>query len=298
MTWVLVIGLAVVAAAAVGLVRARRAKARRQALSDEERWRRLLTHGHPPLRMAQVMMRMMPSPPRCKLCFNPFGGMPGRIMRMAGFRPSRKNPNFCSRCCDMLPAGGAEIHVAVLFADVRGSTGLAEGTSAAEFAELLNRFYASATDVLVRRDAIVDKLIGDEVMALFVPGFAGADYMRQAGEAAADLLRAVGYGPGGTPWLEVGVGVNAGIAYVGNVGGTVMDFTALGDAVNVAARLQGTAASGEMVLSDEVQAACADLFGHAEARTLTLKGREEPVTVFASRPGAVPAAAAASGGTR
>ncbi len=278
-----VIALVLVGALALVLVLARRAKAKRQERAPEERWTRLLTEGHPPLRMAQLMMRRLPSPPRCKLCFNPFGGMPGRIMRMAGFRPSRKNPNFCSRCCDMLPAGGAEVHIGVLFADVRGSTTLAEGKSAAEFAELLNRFYATATDVLVRRDAVVDKLIGDEVMALFVPGFAGEDYLRQAGEAAADLLRAVGYGPGSEPWLDVGVGVNAGVAYVGNVGGTVMDFTALGDTVNVAARLQSRAASGELILAQEVQVACQDLFPDGESRTLALKGREEPVTAFASR---------------
>lgn len=283
MLLIVIIGVVVVVAVALLGRQMAKGKARRLAMAPEERWTKLLTQGHPPLRMAQMMMRWLPSPPRCKLCFNPFGGIPGRIMRMAGFKPSRKNPNFCSRCCDMLPAGGAEVHVGVLFADVRGSTTLAEGTSAGEFAELLNRFYATATDVLVRRDAIVDKLIGDEVMALFVPGFAGDDYLRQAGEAAADLLRAVGYGTDSTPWLDVGVGVNAGVAYVGNVGGTVMDFTALGDAVNVAARLQSKAASGEMILAGEVQAACQDLFTSSETRTLELKGREEPVTVYASR---------------
>ena len=277
------IALAVLVTLVVVVRRQAKAKARRLALAPEERWKRLLTEGHPPVRMAQKMMRRIPSPPRCKLCFNPFGGVPGRIMGMAGFRPSRKNPNFCSRCCDMLPAGGAEVHIGVLFADVRGSTTLAEGTSASEFAELLNRFYFTATDVLVRRDAIVDKLIGDEVMALFVPGFAGQDYLRQAGEAAADLLRAVGYGCDSQPWLDVGVGVNAGVAYVGNVGGTVMDFTALGDTVNVAARLQSRAASGEMILAGEVQAVCGDLFPDGEPRTLALKGRDVPVTAFASR---------------
>ncbi|HWH13321.1 MAG TPA: hypothetical protein VNT51_01135, partial [Miltoncostaeaceae bacterium] len=125
-----VIAVLVAGALALLVVAARRAKARRLALAPEERWLRLLTQGHPPLRMAQMMMRWLPSPPRCKLCFNPFGGVPGRMMRLAGFRPSRKNPNFCSRCCDMLPPGGAEVHVGVLFADVRGSTTLAEGTSA------------------------------------------------------------------------------------------------------------------------------------------------------------------------
>lgn len=178
-----VITLAAVVTLVVVLMR--RAKARRLKLSGEARWTRLLTQGHPPLRMAQIMMRHLPSPPHCKLCFNPFGGVPGRIMALAGFKPSRKNPNFCSRCCDMLPPGGAEVHIGVLFADVRGSTGLAEGTSAREFAELMNRFYATATDVLVRHDAIVDKLIGDEIMALFVPGFAGEEYLRRAGKLVA-----------------------------------------------------------------------------------------------------------------
>ena len=281
MMWILFITLA--AMVTLAIVLARRAKARRLELSPEARWTRLLTEGHPPLRMAQIMMRHLPSPPRCKLCFNPFGGMPGRIMAIAGFKPSRKNPNFCSRCCDMLPPGGAEVHIAVLFADVRGSTALAEDRSPREFAELMNRFYATATDVLVRQDAIVDKLIGDEIMALFVPGFAGKEYMRQAGEAAGALLRAVGYGSASGPWLDVGVGVYAGVAHVGNVGDTVMDFTALGDTVNVAARLQGRAASGELLLAAEVQAARKDLFPNGEPRTLEVKGREEAVAAFSSQ---------------
>jgi adenylate cyclase len=280
MLLILVITLAAVVTLVVVLVR--RAKARRLKLPGEARWTRLLTQGHPPLRMAQIVMRHIPSSPRCKLCFNPFGGVPGRVMAMAGFKPSRKNPNFCSRCCDMLPPGGAEVHIGVLFADVRGSTGLAEGKSAGEFAELMNRFYATATDVLVLHDAVIDKLIGDEIMALFVRGFAGEEYVRQAGKAAGALLRAVGYGSESGPWLDVGVGVYAGLAYVGNVGGTVMDFTALGDTVNVAARLQGRAASGELLLAAEVQAVCEDLYPNGEPRVLEVKGREEAVAVFAS----------------
>lgn len=83
--------------------------------------------------------------------------------------------------------------------------------------------------------------------------------------------------------LNIGVGVNAGVAYVGNVGGTVMDFTALGDTVNVAARLQSRTASGELILSEEVQVACEELFPDVEPRSLALKGRDVPVTAFASR---------------
>jgi Adenylate and Guanylate cyclase catalytic domain len=71
----------------------------------------------------------------------------------------------------MLPPGGAEIDIAILFADVRGSTQLGERLGPAEYASLLNRFYKAATETLIRYDAVIDKLIGDEVMALFIPGF-------------------------------------------------------------------------------------------------------------------------------
>jgi adenylate cyclase len=197
---------------------------------------------------------------------------------MAGFKPSRKNPSLCSRCCETLASfGGAEVDIAVLFADVRGSTGLGERSTPTEFAALLNRFYRAATDVLVRHDAVIDKLIGDEVMAFFVRGISGPEYRRQAVDAGTELLSAVGYGTPEGPWLNMGVAVNAGVAYVGNVGGAVTDFTALGDTVNVGARMQGEAAGGELLLRDglgpESQA-------KLPRRTLNLRGHEEPIEVL------------------
>ena len=245
-----------------------------------EEWRVILTEGHGGLVRARHLFRLLPSDPRCKVCNNPFGGVGGRVVRLAGFRPSRKNPNLCSRCCDSLPAGGADVDVAVLFADVRGSTGLGEHADPAAFAGLLNRFYTVATDALLRHDAIIDKLIGDEVMAIFVPGVSGTEYRRRAVDAGLDLLRAVGYGTPGGAWLDLGVAVNAGVAYVGNVGSAVVDFTALGDPVNLAARLQGHAAAGELLVADGV--ADDRVAGHAhERRTLALRGRSVPVEACA-----------------
>jgi adenylate cyclase len=244
--------------------------------APSEEWRRLLTHGHAPLVRARRLFRYVPSAPRCKVCNNPFGGVGGRVLALAGFTPSRKNPTICSRCCDGLPAGGAEVDVAVLFADVRGSTALGRDRPAAEFAGVLNRFYAVATETLVRHDAVVDKLIGDEVMAFFVQGISGPDYRRKAPRAGLELLRAVGYGTPEGPWLDLGVAVNAGVAYVGNVGSAVVDFTALGDPVNLAARMQEHAAAGELLvgagLGDDLAAA-------APTRTLRVRGREQPVDV-------------------
>ena len=99
---------------------------RRRPHSDQ--WYRLLTEGHAPLVRARRVFRYLPSAPRCKMCNNPFGGPVGRIFGVAGFKPSRKNPNLCTRCCDAVPHGGAEVDIAVLFADVRGSTALGERT--------------------------------------------------------------------------------------------------------------------------------------------------------------------------
>ena len=250
--------------------------AERSDLATSQMWHKVLTEGHAPLVRGRRVFRHLPSEPRCKVCNNPFGGVAGRVLAAAGFNPSRKNPNLCTRCCDALPAGGAEVDVAVLFADVRGSTALAERASAADFAGLLNRFYSVATRTLLHHDAIIDKLVGDEVMAFFVRGISGPDYRGRAVEAGLDLMRAVGYGTG-EPWLELGAAVNAGIAYVGNVGTAVMDFTALGDTVNVAARMQQHAAGGELLVA---QGVADDMTANAPRRTLSLRGREEPLDAF------------------
>ena len=252
----------------------------RDATTDRdsaELWSKVLSDGHASLVRARHVFRVLPSEPRCKLCNNPFGGVGGRVLRVVGFRPSRKNPNLCTRCCDSLPAGGAEVDIAVLFADIRGSTGLGEQTVATDFAALLNRFYATATQTLLRHDAVIDKLIGDEVMAFFVRGITGAHYRRNAVQAGLDLLRAVGYGTDPGPWLELGVAVNAGVAYVGNVGADVVDFTALGDPVNVAARMQESAAAGELLVADGVHE---ELGAGAPRRMLRVRGREQPVEVL------------------
>ncbi len=240
-------------------------------------WRTLLTEGHAPLVKARHVFRYLPSAPRCKVCNNPFGGLAGRVLAAAGFSPSRKNPSLCSRCCDALPPGGAEVDIAVLFADVRGSTALGEHAGAADYAALLNRFYIAATRTLLRYDAVIDKLIGDEVMAIFVRGISGPAYRSRAVEAGTHLLRAVGYGAREGPWLQLGAAVNAGIAYVGNIGEAVVDFTALGDTVNVAARMQQHAAAGELLVAGGVADSRA---AHAPLRTLDLRGHRQSVEAY------------------
>jgi adenylate cyclase len=253
--------------------------------ASDRAWHRLLVEGHKPILLAHRLFRYLPGPPRCKLCHNPFGGVGGKLVGLFGFKPSRKNPNLCARCCDALPEGGAEVDIAVLFADVRGSTALGEKLGPQAFAATLNRFYHAATEALIQHDAIVDKLIGDEVMALFIPGVCGPEYCRHAAEAAVALLRAVGYGQPRGPWIPIGAAVNSGRTYVGNVGGHgVVDFTALGDSVNTAARLASSAGAGEALLSETVYSAVAEQFPGLEQRTLALRGKDAPFAVRVCSP--------------
>ena len=178
--------------------------------------------------------------------------------------------------------GGAEVELSMIFADARGSTSLAERMSAAEYSRLMNRFYVAATEVLIRTDAFIDKFVGDEVVALYLPLFTGPNHARVAVQAAQELLRVTGHGDQQGPWLPVGVGVHTGIAFVGTVKGvedTVSDVTALGDNVNIAARLVAQAGPGEALISETAYAAAGLDLGALEERQLELKGKSEPVHV-------------------
>ena len=182
--------------------------------------------------------------------------------------------------------GGTELEISMLFVDVRGSSNLAERMTATDFAQLMNRFYKAATDVLIRTDAFIDKLLGDEVMALYVPLFTGPNHALPAVHAAQELLRATGHAEKQGPWLRIGVGVHTGIAFVGTVKGaedSVDDITALGDNVNVAARLASMAAPGEALISDATRAAAGLDLGTLEQRQLDLKGKTEAIGVHVLR---------------
>jgi adenylate cyclase len=234
-----------------------------------------LMAGHLP-RLFAAVMRRLPSDPRCRLCKAPFGGPGGRVMRRVGFGPSRKNPTLCNTCFEKAPMGGVEMEIGVLFADVRGFTALSERMAPDDVAELLNRFYAVASKVLTR-SAIIDKLVGDEVMALYVPMLLDDRWEDHLVRDAADLLAAVGFATGDEPWLPLGVGLDVGRAYVGNVGaGDVKDFTALGDVVNTAARLESAAAAGQIVVSERLFGRLSSAPPGATPASLALRGKAEP----------------------
>ncbi len=247
----------------------------------EEEWYRMLTEGEPIPRRLYHIHGLLPSDPRCKICGSPFKGWGGFLMHLMGRDQSRYNPRFCEKCKVFEHPGGAEVTLTMLFADVRGSTALAEKMSAREFSQVINRFYKIATHVLIQTDAMVDRLLGDEAIGLYIPGFAGSEHPRKAVDAAKELLRLTGHNDEKGPWLPVGVGVHTGLAYVGVVGSeeSTADFTALGDNVNIAARLASQAGAGEVLISDASYSAAGLDFHGLEHRLLELKGKSEPIGV-------------------
>lgn len=253
-------------------------------LENQAVWEDVLQHGH------VGRWSFLPANPRCIMCRQPFRGVGGALLRFfTGYGPSRNSPNFCNFCEVALPSGGAEVDVAVLFADIRGSTALAERMTAGEYAGLLNRFYHATSDVLVAEEGWIDKLVGDEIMALYIPAM-GSDYRQRAVATGVSLLEAVGYGSSAGAWLPVAVGVHAGPAFVGKFGKDgANQVTALGDTVNTAARIQAAAAPGEVLVSAELFSSVAGQFASNGERTLTLRGKDEPVQVHVLRPAAVAA---------
>ena len=259
--------------------------------SPEEWWYSLLTDNNPPLpgRQLRHLMRLLPGAPRCKFCNAPQHGALGRVMQMIGKGPSRLTPQFCKQCEGFANQylGGAEIELTLLFADVRGSTPLAEQLGPVRFSQLISRFFSVAADVLIRHGAMVDKLMGDQASGMFVPGFAGPAHRRRALEAAVELLDATGHHSSAGPWIPIGMGVHTGVAFVGAVGskGQATDVTVLGDPANVAARLASAAAAGEILITTEAASGALDA-GHLERRELALKGKTHAVSVYVLREGA------------
>jgi adenylate cyclase len=225
---------------------------------------------------------------RCHLCLAPFDGVAAPLMRAIGRGPWRRNPQYCDKCELLFSEcrGGAEVELAVVYADVRGSTQLAAQMRPAEFVALMERFFIAATKILTAGGAAIDKMVGDEVVALYLPGLISdrLNYRRKAAHAAIDLLRATGHADEGVPWVPVGVSVHSGVAFVGSIGterGT-HEFAALGETMNLGARLVTAAGTGEVVISDAIWP---DVAGElkAEQRTLNLKGIEGPVVAHVVR---------------
>ena len=268
----------------IGLRKLRRDAGRKggEPLTSEDWGAYYAMENSPMMRGLRGLWRVLPSSPRCGRCGAPFAGFGRFVVAPLGYKPSRKNPTVCAACVETSPPGGVTMRAGILFADIRGFTSRSESSDPEAMSRLLRRFYRCAEDVLFP-DAIIDKLIGDEVMALYLP-----DVLRNVDQDhvselmlghARGLLQAVGYGSEAGPFVEMGVGMDIGQAFVGNIGERALyDFTAVGDVVNTASRLQGQAAGGEVVLSDRVAAGLPQPVG--DRVELDLKGKSEPQVAF------------------
>jgi adenylate cyclase len=255
-----------------------------------EQVRAVLTGESTGLASQRRVFRRIPSSPRCKICAAPFAGLGGLVFRRAGFRQSPGNPALCGRCIAKLrkrQMTGVEIPITLLFSDIRGSTGLGERMRPADFHTFLDRFYRLASDSIVAHDGIVDKVVGDEVIGLFFGGISGPHHAAVAVAAAIDLAeRAAQASTTTSVSIPVGTAVHTGEAFVGatGLGTTVNDFTALGDVVNITARLASAAAAGEVIVSVAAAEAAGMATEYLERRTVEIRGRTEPIEVIVLPP--------------
>ena len=266
-----------------------------QRKTADEYWRDYLSNRDNAEPMRRMMQRI-PSTPRCKLCAAPFGTPGGLVLRYLGFGPWQPNASICRVCIRSVAGqqGGAEIALSILFADIRDSTTTAERMSPAEFRKLLGHFYQAATRAVDGEGGIVDKFVGDGIIALFIPGFVGHEHARHAIAAARTLQAAVMDPASRLVGLPIGIAVHTGVAWVGAVGGggQQLDFTALGDPVNTAARLSSVAGPGELLVSADAALAADWRPDGAERRTLDLKGKSQPVDAWVVRAAALEGASA------
>jgi len=214
------------------------------------------------------------------------------VFRSVGIKRSSRNPNICTRCSTHIEEGRLT-EITVLFADLSSFTELTQDLGAEKTHEVVDAFLRTATEVLVKHGAFIDKYIGDAVMALFNVPIRHDDHARRAILAAIELgatLRSLSDRFGLD--LQASVGIATGYARVGRLGSEDnKDYTAIGDVVNLAARLQGKAGAGEILISEGSYVAHAAAFPEARSELLVLKGFREPVTAYRlhGKPSAHPA---------
>lgn len=182
--------------------------------------------------------------------------------------------------------GGENRNIAVLFVDIRGFTTMSESLEPEQVVEILNRYLSLTTKAIFDNDGTLDKFVGDATMAVFNAPFDLDDYIFKAVCAAYDI--AAGADEIEAEMMErfgktvgFGVGVNCGPAVVGNIGCDVrMDYTAIGDTVNTAARLEANAKRGQILISDEVYQAVKDRVEVEPIGEIPLKGKTVGVMVY------------------
>lgn len=259
---------------------------------NEELWRIIFGVGHPLLIEKQQRFRVQGLPPRCKLCFAPFGTGPGEAVGADIPAPSNRNPRYCSMCDVFIRAnpGGARVHMSMVFADVRDSTVLAEQLELSEYVRVMNQFYRETSQAIIDTDGFMLEIVGDQIFALYPTGFSGvhaddasadesalvrARQIRAAQKAirAATTLSPSGrHRPAAAPY---GLAVHSADVYIGTIRGAeegIVDVRVWGKEVNKAARMSAAAQAGEVLISDEACMLAGIDTNSMEHRDMQLKG--------------------------
>ncbi|MDP6831291.1 MAG: adenylate/guanylate cyclase domain-containing protein [Alphaproteobacteria bacterium] len=186
-----------------------------------------------------------------------------------------------------LELGGEEREVSILFSDIRDFTGLGESQSPAELLDLLNRYLTHMTGVIEAQGGVVDKYIGDAIMALFGAPLDHGDDAQRAVRAALGMARELTLlndelADLGLPRIAAGMGINTGVVVAGNMGSARrLNYTVIGDGVNLASRIEGLTRFYDVpLIVGESTAAAAPEFSYRELDLVRVKGRREPVRIF------------------
>jgi class 3 adenylate cyclase len=216
--------------------------------------------------------------PYCKVCHVPIRGFRAVFSRMRGITPDPTNPQFCSKCSDYDFAPCEQV-VTVLFCDIRNYTGISEQRTPTEMVDLLNRYFAYVSRIIINNNGVVEKFVGDAVMCFFNAPLPDERHEAVAVETAMQIRHAMHAMK--ISGVEVGIGINTGVARVGKLGSEASKaYGAIGDCVNVAARLQAEAKGDEIVIGYTTWLNAQDAVPPTIPRReceLELKGKSAPV---------------------
>lgn len=211
------------------------------------------------------------------------------LFKAFGITKSKMHPNMCTFCesnfVKIMKHKQIPVTTTILFADIRGYTDLSQQVSPDKLNEVLHHFYDRCSAAIWERDGIVNKFIGDAVLAVFNFPLIRKDHVQNAVSAAVQLQQNCQhlkeeFGLSEIDTLGVGIGIHTGECYVGEVGTTYKDFTAIGPVVNLTSRLQGAAAIGEIMVTEEVFTQVKDEFPDVQKKILSLKGINNPVNGY------------------
>ena len=187
---------------------------------------------------------------------------------------------------DSLNLGGTESEITILFSDIRGFTSMSEKLSPTEIVKLLNKYFKSMIDVVFKYNGTLDKIVGDELMVLYGVPLKSENDTDNAIKTAIKMFQSLdkfneriineGYKP-----FKIGIGINKGKAVSGNIGSEQqMNYTVIGDTINLGARLCSHAKSGEILISSSVKGVISDDYAFKKIPSIEVKGKSKPIEVW------------------